>query len=148
MSVDVTRTTSSPRAGGRSQAPRATFRPVAQMAIRLVHTKAKHRRFVDVTTIGLRVERDGALYQHFTITASGPQLHTDHKDIVAQPQFWDAAAMVGAIQVRQLLPTLSPLTDPTMPADVPLDFAMVEEVLRSEHVPTIAAGTTLDEWTE
>jgi len=102
----------------------------------------------EATAIGLWVERDGDRYQYFTIEATGPQLHLDHKRLVEDPRFWDAAAMVGAIQIRELLPTVTPLEEPTFPFKVPLDFGMVDAVLRSEQVPTIAEGTMLDEWTE
>ncbi|MGO9875450.1 MAG: hypothetical protein ACLPVY_16810 [Acidimicrobiia bacterium] len=101
----------------------------------------------DEIAIGLWVERDGDRYQYFTIAASGPQLH--HERLAQEPRFWDAAAMVGTIQIRELLPTFKPLVDePTFPFKVPLDFGMVDEVLRSETIPTIAEGTELVAWTE
>ena len=114
----------------------------------LAHTKDKHPKLVDVTSIGIRVDRDEKQYQYFTVTASEPQLHLDHKDIAARSDFWDAAAIVGAIQVRELLPTFAPLDDPTMSVDVPLDFGMVDEVSQSREIGSIAQGTTLDEWTQ
>ena len=62
--------------------------------------------------------------------------------------FWDAAAMVGTIQIRELLPTFTPIVDePTFPFKVELDLGMVDEVTKSETIPSIAEGTTLDEWT-
>jgi len=114
----------------------------------LAHTKDKHPQLVDATSIGIRVERDGKHYQDFTVTASGPQLRLDHKEIAARADFWDAAAIVGAIQVREQLPTFAPLDDPTMSVDLPLDFGMVDEVSQSREVGSIAEGTTLDDWTQ
>lgn len=103
----------------------------------------------DAIAIGLWVERDGDRYQYFTVEATGPQLRLDHnKRLAEEPRFWDAAVMVGAIQIHELLPTVTPLEEPTFPFKVPLDFEMVDAVLRSETVPTIAEGTVLDEWTE
>jgi hypothetical protein len=102
----------------------------------------------DSTAIGLWVERDGDRYQYFAIEATGKQLQRDHKRLSAQPRFWDAVAMVGAIQIRELLPTVTPLEEPTFPFKVPLDFEMVDAVLRAETVPTIAEGSVLVEWTE
>jgi len=101
----------------------------------------------DEIAIGLWAERDGDRYQYFTIAASEAQLH--HERRAKEPLFWDAAAMAGTIQIRELLPTFKPIEDePTFPFKVPLDFGMVDEVLRSETVPTIAEGTVLDEWTD
>jgi len=103
----------------------------------------------DSIAIGLWGERDGDRYQYFTIEATGPQLHLDqHKRLAEDPRFWDAAAMVGAIQIRELLPTVTPLEEPTFPFKVPLDFGMVDAVLQTESVPTIAEGKILVEWTE
>ena len=113
----------------------------------LAHTKDKHPQLVDATSIGIRVERDGKPYQNFTVTASGPQLLED-KEIAAQSDFWDVAAIVAAIQIRELLPTFAPLDDPTMAVDIPLDFGMVDEVSESREIGSIAEGTTLDEWTQ
>ena len=121
---------------------------MAQMAIRLAHTRAAHPSFADVTCIGIRVERDGGRHGYFTVMASGPQLHLDHADIASRPDFWDAAAIVGAMQIRELLPMFTPLPDRTKAVDVPLDFGLVDEVLRAGEVPTIAEDTVLDEWTE
>jgi hypothetical protein len=115
---------------------------------RILLARTRFVQVTDSTAIGLWVERGGDRYQYFTIEASGPQLRQDHKWVAEEPRFWDAAAMVGAIQIRELLPTVTPLEEPTLPFKVPLDFGMVNEVLRTETVPTIAEGTVLVEWTE
>jgi len=115
---------------------------------RILLARTQFMQLTDSTAVGLWVDHDGERFQYFTIEASGPQLHLDHEGLAGDPRFWDAAAMVGAIQIRELLPTVTPLEEPTLPFKVALDFAMVDEVLQSETVPTIAEGTALVEWTE
>jgi hypothetical protein len=100
----------------------------------------------DSVAIGLWVERDGVRYQYFTVGVSGSQLHEER--VPEDSHFWDAAAMVGTIQIRELLPTFTPIVDePTFPFKVELDLGMLDEVTKSETIPSIAEGTTLDEWT-
>jgi hypothetical protein len=128
--------------------PAAGYVPPPMSQWRILLARARFTQPVtDSIAIGLWVERDGDRYQYFTIEASDTQLHTEHKRLAEKPRFWDAAAMVGVIQIRELLPTVTPLEEPTFPFKVPLDFDMVDAVLRSETVPPIAEATVLVEWT-
>jgi len=86
---------------------------------RILLARTRFIQVTDSTAIGLWVKRDGGRYQYFTIEASGPQLRLDHKWVADEPRFWDAAAMVGAIQIRELLVTVTPLEEPTLPFKVP-----------------------------
>jgi hypothetical protein len=121
---------------------------MTQWTIVLAHTKDKQPGGADATSIGLRLLSDGAPYQYFAVTATGQELDLDHPDLAAHAGFWDAAAIVGAIQIRELLPKLTPAADPTQPVEVRLNFSMVDAVLQADKFRPIPDATTIDEWTE
>jgi len=60
----------------------------------------------------------------------------------------DVTAIGLRVRRDRLHPTLTPLTDPTTPVDIHLNFGMVDVVLQSRDVWLIVEGTSLDDWTE
>lgn len=116
--------------------------------VRLTTGPMRDPRFIDATSVGLRVERDGERYQYFVLVASGQDLELAHSELSRHPLFWEAAVQAAAealpVRVRQ---DDVPLTDPTQPIDLLVDFHRVQDLLEeSETLPSIEPGTVVASW--